>query len=168
MRKMSCRMSTLFLTGTLIAAVVTAGGCLLGGAGPAGLRDEPEEYPIFWEYAGHDARIRRGFQYVAYSAKDLARLPLVAPRVDLATQMVLIVSPGPVRSKDTTIRIRRIWREGYRLRCEIELAQSDTGKEKPTKLYSPYHLVVVPKSSRNIEGFTTKLPKGAFVSGSTG
>jgi len=123
-----------------------------------------QELPVLWEHSGHDDRIKTQVRYIAHDAQALAKIPLVDVPVDFETQMVLIASPGPVRSPDVTIRIRRLWTAGPRIRSQIEVIHPTAQQKRPLKLFSPYHLIVVPKSDRNVEGFTSSLPKRAFVS----
>ena len=146
-------------------ALLTTAGCLTGPASPAPSL-QPGEMPILWQRAGHDDRIRRPFQYIAHDARALARLPLDEVPVDFKSQMVLIAAAGTVRSKDIEIRIQRVCKQGSEIRPQVLILNPTTqSSSPPRRRYAPYHIVVVPRSDLNVEGFSSMLPKGAFVSG---
>lgn len=152
-----------------IVCVLLWGGSLLAAGGchsidsSASQQLGPVEFPILWEHHGSVSHISRPLQVVAHSPEVLAQLPLVEVPVDFETQMVLVAGIGPTTRQDLGVRINRVWRDGSRIRVQVQtLYAAEEKPEGPPRLVSPYHVVVVPRSDLNIVGFSAAVPRGAF------
>jgi len=152
-----------------LVCVLLWGGPLLAAGGchsidsPASERLGPEEFPILWEYHGAVSHIARPLRVVAHNPEVLAQLTLVEVPVDFETQMVLVVGIGPTTRQDLGVRISRVWRDGTRIRVQVQTLYSAEEKpERVPQLVSPYHIVVVPRSDLNVVGFSAAVPRGAF------
>jgi hypothetical protein len=89
-------------------------------------------------------------------------VPVCEVPVDFESQMVLIAGLGPTPGSGLGIRIRRVWREGSRIR--VLERRIHPGTDEPSGLWasSPWTVVVVPTCSLNVEGYSTRVPKQLF------
>jgi hypothetical protein len=150
-----------------VLGIISQTACLTGRTAVQ-VDETPQDVPILWERSGQDDRIQGSIRYVAYDEKALARLPLAEVPVDFRTQMVLIAAAGPFKTPDTQIRIKRLWTEGTRIRTHLEIIHPSQAPSTTLRRHCPWHVVVVPRSELNIEGFSTSLPEKAFASGGPG
>jgi len=121
----------------------------------------PQELPILWQQVGSYGRLKVPVRLVARDAGTLAMLPLADVPVDFDKQMVLIAALGTVPGHGYAIRIARVWRQGNRILTDVRVTPPPPApRPGPLNLTSPYHIVVVPRSDLNVEGFTTALPDG--------
>lgn len=143
------------------------GGLLVAAAGCQEPRSAPttpaerEEIPILWEHAGSASFIARPLRVVARDEATLAQVPVADVPVDWRTQMVLIAANGPVASDQIGIRIDRVWREGNRIRVQVHVLHPGDEKHGTVVQTSPYHIVIVPRSDLNVDGFSADVPRGA-------
>lgn len=119
----------------------------------------PQELPILWQQAGSYGCLKVPVRLVARDPATLAQVPLADVPVDFDKQMVLIAALGIVPSDGYAIRITRVWRRGNRILTDVRVSPPPPARRPgPPNLTSPYHIVVVPRSDLNVEGFTTALP----------
>ena len=154
-------------TGTRLAAV--AGAVLLlvdlCGCGPdrvqsSSERVPSEDLPILWEASGTYSRLTRSTRIVVRDRATLARVPLAEVPVDLDSQMVLIAGLGPTPNDELGIRIKRVWREGSRIRVLERHVHPGSDRATGLRPGSPWTIVVVPRSDLNVEGYSPRVPKG--------
>jgi hypothetical protein len=121
--------------------------------------DQVAEMPITWSKAGTYSEFHEPLRLVIRDAAHLAAIPLAEVPVDFSKQMVLVATRGAVPTEGYAVRITRVWREGRRIRVDVRVSQPQPGGQ-PSKhaLCAPYHIVVVPRSDLNVEGFSTRLP----------
>jgi len=118
-----------------------------------------EELPITWSKTGTYSELRRPLRLVIRDAAHLACIPVAEVPVDFSKQMVLVAARGAVPTEGYAIRITRVWREGRRIRVDVRMSQPQPGGQPPKHaLCAPYHIVVVPRSDLNVEGFSARLP----------
>jgi hypothetical protein len=162
-RKATMRMKTLGI-GCLAVVLVMAAlagvpGCVEQGAGL--FRNEPapiiEEYPIFYQKAGKYCGAKREMRLVVRDQAHMAFVPVGDVPVDFNSQMVLFVTTGQVYSESYDIQIDRVWRQGRLVRVGITKTYPQAGEMGFPHPCSPYHLVVVPKSDLNVEGFVAEV-----------
>lgn len=149
---------------SLAAAAVlgSVSGCLTGSGVSRNADTETIDLPIVWEHAGSYSDVARPFRVVARDAATLAQLPLVEVPVDFRTHMVLVAALGPTTSDEYGVRITRVWREGNRIRTEVARVHPGEVKRGGVVRASPYHIVVVPRSDLNVDGFSPVVPPKAF------
>lgn len=150
------------VAGIVVCVVLLSGvsGCAVGSERP-GLSDRPEvePLPILWEQAGLYCNVKVPVRLVARDRAGLAQLPIADVPVDFDKQMVLIAAMGLVPTDRYGIRISQVWRQGQRIYAQVRrVARAQGGQAGELKLCSPYHIVVVPRSDLNVEGFSTRLP----------
>jgi hypothetical protein len=147
----------------LLCSLLVIGPWVIGCQGAHGPETQEgasdRELPILWQQAGSDCQVRVPLRLVARDAGTLAQVPLADVPVDFQSQMVLIATLGVVPTEGYGIRISRVWCERGRVRVDVRV-QYPPAAEGPRALRpcSPYHIVVVPLSDRNVEGFATRLP----------
>jgi len=121
-----------------------------------------EDLPILFQQRGTYCGVRDRLRVVVRDEARMAMLPVPAVPVDFSRQMVLFVTLGRVFSDRYGVRIERVWREGRVIRGAIEETYPPPGEAGPLRPCSPYHLVVVPRSELNVEGFATEIPARAL------
>ncbi len=145
--------------------LLTGGGC--GGSGSvSGLSNAPvdgAELPILWETSGAFSRLSRPLRLVVQDEATLAQVPITEAQVDFRTHMLLIVGMGPVMRDDVGIRIVRVWREGSRIRVQEQQVYSEAMAPAGIQPASPWTMVAVPRCSLNVEGYSTRVPKGLLA-----
>ncbi len=122
-----------------------------------------EDIPILWQHHGTYSNIARPLRVVARDADTLAQLPITEVPVDFRRQMVLVAATGPTTSDQIGIRITRVWKAGNRIRVQLRTMHPGDDKRGGIRRTSPYHIVVVPRSELNVEGFSATVPRGAFA-----
>ena len=147
----------------LAAAAGLATGCLSGRstAEPAP-GDRLAALPILREHAAMSSPLGRAVRLVIRNDAEYARLPLVEMDVDFRREMVLLVGLGPTYTPRYGVRIRSVRGIGAVLRVETEIIPYEPAESLAPARGSPYHLVVVPWSERNVAGFETRVPAGLF------
>jgi len=151
------------VAGLLCALTAALAGCLSPERRPADtVRTLPagEDLPILFQQRGTYCGVRDRLRVVVRDEAHMAMLPV--PPVDFSRQMVLFVTLGRVFSDRYGVRIERVWREGRVIRGAIEETYPPPGEAGPLRPCSPYHLVVVPRSELNVEGFATEIPARAL------
>lgn len=136
-------------------------GCLRPDSGsPATAPTLParEDWPILAQRRGIYCGLRNRLRVVIRDEAHMAMLPVPTMPVDFDSQMVLFVTLGQVFSDRYGVRIERLWREGRLIKVAMEEIYPAAGEAGPPRPCSPYHLVVVPRSDLNVEGFATEIP----------
>ncbi len=121
-----------------------------------------DELPIVWQKSGTYSQLARATHIVVRDRQTLARLPLTEVPVDFNTQMVLIVGLGPTPTAQAGVRISRIWRDASRIRVQEHRIHPGSDQPAGFEPASPWTIAVVPRSDLNVEGFMTRVPKGAL------
>lgn len=153
-----------------IPAMVAGLGLLVTGCsvGP-GATIEPiadgEVLSVLRERHGTFSSIDRRLRLVIHEPATLAMLPFTVDPVDFSTEMVLLAALGPTPGDDYSIRIRRVWRDGLRLRARVEVQFPPVDAPRSGSRASPYHLVVVPRCDLRVRGFEARVSPDAFGSG---
>jgi hypothetical protein len=101
---------------------------------------------------------------VARNQAQMAYCPVSDVPVDFSREMVLIAILGRVTSDQYAIRIDRVWREGSVVKVDVRVYRPPPSTQSAIRLACPYHVVVVPRSNLNIEGFApepSRLKPGA-------
>jgi hypothetical protein len=98
-------------------------------------------------------------QLVVRDPGTLARVPIVDVPIDFEREMMLIVTLGRVTSDQYGAAIRRVWREGSKIKVETDVQQPP--RNAPPAFASPYCIAVVPRCDLNVEGFETEPPTRA-------
>ena len=117
---------------------------------------------ILWQASGTHSRLIRGARIVARDRATLARVPITEVQGDFDAQMVLIAGMGPTPNDRLGIRIKRVWRDGRRIRVlerHIHPGLDHGGDARPA---SPWTIVVVPRSDLNVEGYSPRVPEDLF------
>ena len=142
----------------LLAAVLP--GCPPTGPAPDQKQTaQVEEMPITWSKTVTYSELYEPLRLVIRDAAHLAAIPVAEVPVDFSKQMVLVAARGAVPTEGYAVRITRVWREGRRIRVDVRVSQPQPGGQPPKHaLCAPYHIVVVPRSDWNVEGFSTRLP----------
>lgn len=133
-------------------------GCHADRAGTARAPAPGEDLPILWEASGSYSRLSRSVRIVARDRATLAQIPLVDVPVDFDSQMVLLAALGPVPHDGLGIRIKRVWREGSRIRVAERHVHPGPNQPTRTTAASPWTAVVVPRSDLNVEGYAPRVP----------
>ena len=96
-------------------------------------------------------------QLVVRDTETLAQVPLGDVPVNFAEEMLLVVTLGRVTSDEYSVNIDRVWREGARLRVDVNVeAPESTGR---VAMASPYCIAVVPRCDLNVADFSATVPK---------
>jgi hypothetical protein len=141
---------------------ITVAGCSqhserLGSELPDGA-----DLPILAERHDISSSYARPLRAVIHDRGTLAGLGLVDLPVDFTQQMVLLAAMGPAANEECRIRILHVWRDGSRLRVEVESTYPpDTSLHRPG-MTSPFHAVVVPRSDLPIDRFSGHIPPNAL------
>lgn len=144
----------------LAAVLALCPGCLSDRAGPGSTPAPGEDLPILWEASGTYSRIRHGARIVVRDSATLAQIPLTEVPVDFDSQMVLIAALGPTPNPRLGIRIKRVWREGSRIRVLERPIHPGSDDGSATRPASPWTMVVVPKTDLNVDGYSPRVPQG--------
>jgi len=151
----------------IVPAVLLLGfaGCAMNDGQPIGAHEPApgEELPILWQKSGTYSRISRMIRLVARDRQTLAQVPLSEIPVNFETQMVLVVGLGPTPTNELGVRITRVWRDGSVIRVQERRIHPGTGGSPGLEPASPWTVAVVPKSDLNVEGFATRVPRGALT-----
>lgn len=142
---------------SLLLMLLSAGGCTGMGGGASMDEYDPDEFPILWQRAGTYSSLDVPLRLVVRNRAEMALCPVSNVPVDFEKDMVLVAGMGRVYSDQYCIRINRIWREGSRLKVDVQVYRTESGSESVIKLASPYHVVVIPRSDLNVEGFAPDL-----------
>jgi hypothetical protein len=142
------------LAATAVAVMAALGGCSAFMGASGGPEPEPDDYPILWEKAGTYCDINRPMQLVARNQAEMALCPLSDVPVDFTKEMVLIAALGRVTSPGYAVRIHRVWRDGSILRVDVRIYRPPPTTQSSIELAAPYHVVIVPRSSLNVDGFS--------------
>ncbi len=148
----------------MLVSLVVAGhlaGCRTPPAGDP-VDTTPEDIPILWEQSGSDSPLQRSVRFVARTPADLALIPITEVPVDFSRQMVLLTALGPAPGREFGVRITRVWREGTRIRVEERQIHPGLDTGASLQRSSPWCMVVVPRSDLNVEGYSGRLPPGAW------
>jgi hypothetical protein len=103
-------------------------------------------------------------QIVARSQAQMVYCPISDVPVDFSREMVLVAILGRVTSDEYAIRIQRVWREGSVIKVDVRVYRPTPSTKPEIQLACPYHVVVVPRSNLNVEGFApepSRLKPGA-------
>ncbi len=149
--------------GLLLAGV---GACYSDGVQPTRGPSPGEDLPVLWEASGTHSRLTRSVRIVARDRATLAQVPLAEVPVDFDSQMALIAGLGPTPNYRLGIRIKRVWREGSRIRVLERHIHPGFDRGAGLRPASPWTIVVVPRSDLNVEGYSPRVPKGLFSSAS--
>lgn len=137
-------------------------GCSMGPTTNLDLIADGEQFPVLREQIATFSTINRPLRLVIHDPGTLAMLPFDIGPVDFQTEMVLLAATGPTPSDGYAIRIRRVWRDGLRLRVRVETQFPPTDVPRAGRSASPYHLVVVPRSDLLVKGFAATVSPDAF------
>ena len=114
---------------------------------------------ITWSKTGTYSDLHQPLRLVIRDSAGLAAIPVAEVPVDFRKQMVLVAALGAVPTEGYAIRITRVWRKEHRVYVDVRVTQPHPGGRPPRHaLCAPYHIVVVPRSDLNVEGFYTRLP----------
>ncbi len=117
--------------------------------------EEPEEFPILWERSGRYCDFTTPTRLVARNRAEMANCPISDVPVDFDKEMVLSVTLGRVFTDRLAIRIERVWREGSRIRVDVQTHKYGQPDREQIRMSCPYHVVVVPRSDLNVaDGFS--------------
>jgi hypothetical protein len=143
----------------VVAALGGTPGCVEHGAALFGGEPAPiiEEYPILYQKAGKYCGAKQEMRLVVRDQAHMAFVPVGDVPVDFNNQMVLFVTTGQVYSESYDIQIDRVWRQDRLVRVGITKTYPQAGEMSFPHPCSPYHLVVVPKTDLNVEGFVTEV-----------
>jgi len=142
--------------------LVTVSGCRASQSRTVLETSTAEDVPILWEKSGTYSRLTRRVRVVARDPATLAQLPLTEIPVDFDSQMVLIAGLGPTPGSDRGIRIVRVWKQGARIRVQERPIHPGLDPTPGLTPGSPWTVVVIPKSDLNVEGYASRVPKGAL------
>jgi len=118
-----------------------------------------DELDITWSTAGTYSELHQPLRLVIRDSAALAAIPVAEVPVDFNEQMVLVAALGAVPTEGYAVRITRVWRDRRRVYVDVRVTQPQPdGKPPKHALCAPYHIVVVPRSDLNVEGFSTRLP----------
>ncbi len=151
----------------LVVCVALAGGCF-STRDPQRNRQvfqevsTDQDFPVFDELSLGQTSIVRPLRLVIYDFASLSQFPLLNLNVDFKTQMVLLAAMGPASSEQCAIEITGAWRDGDRVRVEIQEFYPDADSPHRPGIVSPLHAIVVPRCELPIEGFTSRIPVNAF------
>jgi hypothetical protein len=152
-------MSRIILAHCLFAAIL-GGGCAAPEP-PAG-RAQPvkrQALPILRGKAGNHSGLQVPVRMVIRDRATLAQVPLPYLPIDFDKEMVLLAALGTVPTEGYAVRITGVWREQMKIRVSVQTTPPQPAKQhRKLNLCNPYHLVVVPRSNLNVEGFSTSLP----------
>jgi len=161
MRRTGLRIGGVWLylaVGGLLVPVCSGCAQRPAGAGAVLVRD----LPILWQTSGLHCGIRVPLRLVVRDEAHMVLLPIADVPVDFDRQMVLFVTPGLVPSSGYGVRIERVWQQGNVVKVSLRYLHPAQRVSQPFEPCTPYHLVVVPKSDLNVEGFVVEPPPDAL------
>jgi hypothetical protein len=120
------------------------------------------ELPILDQFSGAYSRLARPVRVVIRDRATLAQLPVTEVDVDWDRNMILLAGLGPIWQSGSGIRIVRVWKEGSVLRVEERQITGGPDETSRPQRCSPWTMVVIPRSDLNVEGYTTRVPRGAM------
>jgi len=147
-------------TGWAVLLLTGLCGCYPDRVKPATAPAPGEDLPILWEASGTYSRLSRTVRIVARDRATLAQLPIAEVPVDFDSQMVLIAGLGPTPNDKLGIRIKRVWRDGSRIRVLERHIHPGFDQAPGLRPASPWTILVVPRSDLNVEGYSPRVPKG--------
>ncbi|NOX58878.1 MAG: hypothetical protein GXP29_08485 [Planctomycetes bacterium] len=121
------------------------------------------EFTVYSQKSNNSSTIAKPLRIVIYDFPTLSQFPLIDLDVDFSSQMVLLAAMGPASSEQCSIHIDRVWRDGEHLRVEVSEHYPDPDAQRHPRAASPYHAVVVGRCELPIDGFTSRIPHGAFL-----
>ncbi len=143
---------TLALILTILAWPVFS-GCSGAPGQTVELLANGETIPILRQKSAAHSRFGRKLRAAVYDRGSLDMMPIDLGPVDFEHEMVLIAAMGPVPSEGYSIQIHRLWRHGSSLRADVQVRYPAAGTTLRGRQASPYHAIVVPRSSLNIDHF---------------
>ena len=141
-----------------LAVWIPPGGCTQVKPPASDPLTDGQELPILGESAGSFSNIAKPLRIVIYDRATLSQFVLGPLEVEFDRHMVLLAAMGPAASPDCSVRIRRVWRDGARLRVEVEQSYPDASAARRPASASPFHAVVVPRCELPIDRFSGFLP----------
>ena len=108
------------------------------------------------------SRLHQPIRIVIRDEATFAQLPLTEIDIDFETQMILLTGRGPTTADDIGIRIDRVWREGSLIRVLERRIHPGSEHEPGIAPASPWTMVVVPKSTLNVDRYTSWVPRHAL------
>lgn len=145
-----------------VGLALALAGCSAGRPRVGADWPDGQELPILRECSGAYSDYGRPLRVVVYDPGLLAELGLGRLEVDFSKEMVLLSAMGSAPSTDCRIRIRRVWRDGDRLRVHVENVYPPGPINYQPGACSPFHAVVVPRCELPIDRFSSRLPRGAY------
>ncbi len=135
----------------LMTAVLS--GCSLTGSAPP--VEQVEDLPILWDKAGSYCNRTTPLRLVARNRAEMALCPISEVPVDFDHEMVLAATMGRVLSDGYAIRIERVYRQGSVIKVDVRIYRPPpVSQPSDIRPACPYHVVVVPRSDLNVEGFS--------------
>lgn len=143
----------------ILATLTTAAGCSWPTSAGVAAYQEPDEFPILWQKAGSYCNRKTPLRLVARTQAEMAGCPIANVPADFRREMVLAATMGRVTSDQYMIRIHRVWREGSEIKVDVRIYRPRPTTQSSIQLACPYHVVVVPRSDLNVEGFSPDLDR---------
>ena len=142
------------MTLIMISAGLTIAGC----HEPYGINQfsDGQDLPILNQVQGTHSNETRAMQLVIRDTISLSKVPIVDVPVDFSDQMMLIVTLGRMTSDQFSVKIDRVWREGYEIRVATTVNSPPPGA--PIAMSSPYCIAIIPRSDLNVTGFLAEPP----------
>ncbi len=160
MRRVSCQ-------GILSLALTATVGCSWSTSSGGDTEVESEDFPILWQKAGAYCSRTTPLRLVARNRAEMALCPVPDVPVDFEREMVLAVTMGQVTSDQYAIRIHQVWRDGPLIRVNVRVYRPLPSTQPSIKLACPYHVVVVPRSDLNVDGFSSTPARSGTYRGRT-
>lgn len=123
-----------------------------------------DDWPILFRYSGLHAGRPLAMRVVARNEATFRQLGLPEVNVNWDKEMVLVAALGRTPQADMMIEIQRIEQRGSTLVPIVRLTRLLPGDAPEregaplSSIRSPYELVVVPASDKNVVGFTIDPP----------
>jgi hypothetical protein len=152
-------MRTKRLTMMMMPIVLVATGCSWSGSAYDAYV-EVEDFPVLWETAGSYCNRTIPLRLVARNRAEMALCPVGDVPVDFDEQMVLAVTTGRVMSDRYGIRIGRVYRQGSIIKVDVETFRPTPTTQLSVQAASPFHVIVIPRSDLNVEGFSSRARSG--------
>ena len=159
---MSARQRGIYLAVALVVWIAPS-GCTQVRPHASDPLTDGQELPILSETVGSFSNIAKPLRIVIYDGATLSQFVLGTLDVDFDRHMVLLAAMGPAASPDCSVRIRRVWRDGSRLRVEVEQSYPDPSAARHPASASPFHAVVVPRCEMPIDRFSGLIPGRAVA-----
>jgi len=157
------RMAALLVIGMVGILLVAGTACTTHRPTATREADVAEDLPILWQKSGLYSRLNRRVRLVARDARTLAQIPIAEIPVDFRTQMVLIAGLGPTPNSELGIAIVRVWQEGTRIRVQERSLHPGVDRATGLEPASPWTIAIVPRSELNVDGYDTRVPRGALA-----